>query len=191
MENLHNHPSIVVWVPFNEAWGQYDTQNIATLTKDTDPSRLVNAASGGNYFFGAGDILDVHNYPEPRIYLLSDDQANVIGEYGGIGYPVKDHLWQSDRNWGYIEFKTPSELTDKYIEYIDILDNLANIAYTGGVYTQTTDVEGEVNGLLTYDRKVTKVDKDRVRKANRNLIRKYSKDSGKSEGRQYAPGDTK
>ncbi len=191
MENLHNHPSIVVWVPFNEAWGQYDTQNIATLTKDTDPSRLVNAASGGNYFFGAGDILDVHNYPEPRIYLLSDDQANVIGEYGGIGYPVKDHLWQSDRNWGYIEFKTPAELTDKYIEYIDILDNLANIAYTGGVYTQTTDVEGEVNGLLTYDRKVTKVDKDRVRKANRNLIRKYSKDSGKSEGRQYAPGDTK
>ena len=191
MENLHNHPSIVVWVPFNEAWGQYDTQNIATLTKDTDPSRLVNAASGGNYFFGAGDILDVHNYPEPRIYLLSDDQANVIGEYGGIGYPVKDHLWQSDRNWGYIEFKTPSELTDKYIEYIDILDNLANIAYTGGVYTQTTDVEGEVNGLLTYDRKVTKVDKDRVRNANRNLIRKYSKDSGKSEGRQYAPGDTK
>ncbi|MBD5341189.1 MAG: beta-galactosidase [Bacteroides sp.] len=191
MENLHNHPSIVVWVPFNEAWGQYDTQNIATLTKDTDPSRLVNAASGGNYFFGAGDILDVHNYPEPRIYLLSDDQANVIGEYGGIGYPVKDHLWQSDRNWGYIEFKTPAELTDKYIEYIDILDNMANIAYTGGVYTQTTDVEGEVNGLLTYDRKVTKVDKDRVRKANRNLIRKYSKDSGKAEGRQYAPGDTK
>lgn len=191
MDNLHNHPSIVVWVPFNEAWGQYDTQNIATLTKETDPSRLVNAASGGNYFYGAGDILDVHNYPEPRIYLLSDDQANVLGEYGGIGYPVKGHLWQPDRNWGYIEYKSLQEVTDKYVEYIGILDNLSDIAYTGGVYTQTTDVEGEVNGLMTYDRKVMKVDKERVRKANSDLIKKYSKHNGKKEGMMYAPGDTK
>ncbi|MDE6338600.1 MAG: beta-galactosidase [Muribaculaceae bacterium] len=174
MDNLHSHPSIVVWVPFNEGWGQFDTKNIASWTKMKDPSRLVNAASGGNFFYGAGDILDVHNYPAPRIYLLDDDKANVIGEYGGIGYPVKGHLWQPDKNWGYIQFKSPKEVTDKYVEYVDILDALANIAYTGAVYTQTTDVEGEVNGLMTYDRKKLKVELERIREANRRLINKYS-----------------
>lgn len=170
MDCLHSHPSIVVWVPFNEGWGQFDTRRIADWTKAKDPSRLVNAASGGNFFYGAGDILDVHNYPAPRIYLLDDDKANVIGEYGGIGYPMKGHLWQPDKNWGYIQFKSPKEVTDKYIEYIDILDTMAKIAYTGAVYTQTTDVEGEVNGLLTYDRKKMKVDAKRVSEANRRLI---------------------
>lgn len=174
MDNLHSHPSIVVWVPFNEGWGQFDTKNVAAWTKAKDPSRLVNAASGGNFFYGAGDILDVHNYPAPRIYLLDDYKANVIGEYGGIGYPIKGHLWQPDKNWGYIEFKSPKEVTDKYVEYIDILDNLAKIAYTGAVYTQTTDVEGEVNGLLTYDRKKVKVDAPRIREANCRLISSHS-----------------
>lgn len=174
MDNLHSHPSIVVWVPFNEGWGQFDTKNVAAWTKAKDPSRLVNAASGGNFFYGAGDILDVHNYPAPRIYLLDDDKANVIGEYGGIGYPIKGHLWQPDKNWGYIEFKSPKDVTDKYIEYIDILAGMANIAYTGAVYTQTTDVEGEVNGLLTYDRKKVKVDAPRIREANRRLISSHS-----------------
>ncbi len=174
MDNLHSHPSIVVWVPFNEGWGQFDTKNLAAWTKAKDPSRLVNAASGGNFFYGAGDILDVHNYPAPRIYLLDDDKANVIGEYGGIGYPIKGHLWQPDKNWGYIEFKSPKDVTDKYVEYIDILDTLAKIAYTGAVYTQTTDVEGEVNGLLTYDRKKMKVDARRVRETNRRLIDAHS-----------------
>lgn len=174
MDNLHSHPSIVVWVPFNEGWGQFDTTNVAAWTKAKDPSRLVNAASGGNFFYGAGDILDVHNYPAPRIYLLDDDKANVIGEYGGIGYPIKGHLWQPDKNWGYIEFKSPKDVTDKYIEYIDILAGMAKIAYTGAVYTQTTDVEGEVNGLLTYDRKKVKVDAPRIREANRRLISSHS-----------------
>lgn len=175
MDNLHSHPSIVVWVPFNEGWGQFDTKNVAAWTKAKDPSRLVNAASGGNFFYGAGDILDVHNYPAPRIYLLDDYKANVIGEYGGIGYPMKGHLWQPDRNWGYIEFKSPKEVTDKYVEYIDMLDTMADMVYTGGVYTQTTDVEGEVNGLLTYDRKKVKVDAKRVKEANERLIRNHSK----------------
>ncbi len=174
MDNLHSHPSIVVWVPFNEGWGQFDTKNVAAWTKAKDPSRLVNAASGGNFFYGAGDILDVHNYPAPRIYLLDDDKANVIGEYGGIGYPIKGHLWQPDKNWGYIEFKSPKDVTDKYVEYIDILAGMAKIAYTGAVYTQTTDVEGEVNGLLTYDRKKVKVDAPRIREANRRLISSHS-----------------
>lgn len=173
IEALYNHPSIAVWVPFNESWGQYDTVNIANWTKELDPSRLVNPASGGN-FFDCGDILDVHNYPAPMIYLLSYGKANVIGEYGGIGLALDGHLWMPDRNWGYIQFKTPAEVTEEYLKYLKVLEELAGIAYTGAVYTQTTDVEGEVNGLLTYDRKKVKVDEKRVGDANRALIRKYS-----------------
>ncbi len=173
IEALYNHPSIAVWVPFNESWGQYDTVNIANWTKELDSSRLVNPASGGN-FFDCGDILDVHNYPAPMIYLLSYGKANVIGEYGGIGLALDGHLWMPDRNWGYIQFKTPAEVTEEYLKYLKVLEELAGIAYTGAVYTQTTDVEGEVNGLLTYDRKKVKVDEKRIGDANRALIRKYS-----------------
>lgn len=173
MDHLYNHPCIAVWVPFNEAWGQYNTDEIVNWTKAYDPSRLVNGASGGNYFF-SGDVLDMHHYPAPGMCLLSDKKANVCGEFGGIGYAVPDHLWFKDRNWGYVQFNSPKEVTDEYVKYIDVLDELAKVAYTGGVYTQTTDVEGEVNGLVTYDRKVTKLEKDRVAKANKAVIKKYS-----------------
>lgn len=173
IDHLYNHPSIAIWVPFNEGWGQYNTDEIVNWTKAYDPTRLVNGASGGNFFF-SGDILDLHQYPAPGIYLMSDSKANVCGEFGGIGYAVPGHLWFADRNWGYIQFNSPEEVTDEYLKYIDTLDKLANVAYTGGVYTQTTDVEGEVNGLMTYDRKVIKIDKDRIVKANKDLIKKYS-----------------
>ncbi len=173
IESLYNHPSIAVWVPFNEAWGQYDTVNIANWTKSLDPTRLVNPASGGN-FFDCGDILDIHNYPAPTIYLASYGKANVIGEYGGIGLALDGHLWMPDRNWGYIQFKTPQEVTDEYLKYLSILDKLSDTLYTGAVYTQTTDVEGEVNGLITYDRKKVKVDETKVAEANKALIRAYS-----------------
>lgn len=173
MDHLYNHPCIAVWVPFNEGWGQYDTDEIVNWTKAHDPTRLVNGASGGNFFF-SGDILDMHQYPAPGMCLLSDKKANVCGEFGGIGYAVPGHLWFADRNWGYIQFNSPEEVTDEYVKYIDILDRLAAVAYTGGVYTQTTDVEGEVNGLVTYDRKVVKLDKDRVAAVNKALIKKFS-----------------
>ena len=169
MDHLYNYPCIGVWVPFNEAWGQFKTPEIAEWTKQHDPSRLVNPASGGN-FYTCGDILDLHNYPAPAMYLYDATRANVLGEYGGIGLALEGHLWQPDRNWGYVQFKTPAEVTDRYVEYIDQLKELAKRGFTGGVYTQTTDVEVEVNGLLTYDRKVVKVDEDRVRKANQSLV---------------------
>ncbi len=174
IDALRNYPCIAVWVPFNEGWGQYNTVEIAEWTKRYDPSRLVNSASGGNFFADCGDIMDVHNYPEPKIYMLDRSKANVIGEYGGIGYAVQDHLWAPERNWGYIQFKSAADVTDEYLKYIDILNNLADIAYTGAVYTQTTDVEIEVNGLMTYDRKVLKVDQERIAKANKELITKFS-----------------
>lgn len=173
MDALHNYPSIAVWVPFNEAWGQYNTVATARWTKEHDPSRLVNSASGGNHF-ECGDILDVHRYPAPELCLLDYNRANVVGEYGGIGYAIPGHLWNDNGNWGYTQFKSPDDVTREYLRYIDILTDLSRYAYTGAVYTQTTDVEGEVNGLMTYDRRIVKVNTDSVARANRSLIQKFS-----------------
>lgn len=174
MESLYNHPCVAVWIPFNEGWGQHDTKEIADETKQRDPSRLVDAASGGSFFFDAGDILDIHNYPAPMIYLVSFDKANVVGEFGGIGLALEGHLWWPDRNWGYVKFKTPEEVTDAYLDYLGMLSEMSVPVYTGAVYTQTTDVEGEVNGLITYDRKKVKVDEAKVRAANLKLINDFS-----------------
>lgn len=168
IESLYNYPCIAVWVPFNEAWGQFKTPEIVEWTKSYDPSRLVNPASGGN-FYNCGDILDLHNYPGPDMFLYDGSRANVLGEYGGIGMVIEDHIWNPDQNWGYIEYKTPKEVTDKYVEYAKQLKDLVENGFSAAVYTQTTDVEKEVNGLMTYDRKIVKIDEDRVRKANRSL----------------------
>jgi len=171
IDYLYSYPSIVTWVPFNEAWGQFKTVEIAKWTKEYDPSRLVNPASGGNHYHNAGDILDIHHYPGPELTLY-ERQANttcVLGEYGGIGLPMEGHLWQTDKNWGYVQFKNPKEVTDEYVKYGEELIRLVRIAYSAAVYTQTTDVEGEVNGLITYDRKVIKVDEPRLKKINQEI----------------------
>lgn len=169
MDYLYPYPSIVVWVPFNEAWGQFKTEEITEWTQNYDPSRLINSASGGNHF-QTGDILDLHNYPDPKLYLYDANRVTVLGEYGGIGLPMKGHLWASDRNWGYVEFENSKQVTDKYVEYAKKLKKLVKSGFSGAVYTQTTDVEGEVNGLMTYDREVDKMDIKRIRKANQDVI---------------------
>ncbi len=120
-------------------------------------------------------MLDIHHYPGPEIKLMDGERANVLGEYGGIGMVVPDHIWSRDRNWGYTQFNSAKEVTDQYVEYIDRLLKFVPAGYSGAVYTQTTDVENEVNGLMTYDRKVIKIDEDRVRKANRALSNSLSK----------------
>ena len=171
VDQLYNHPSVVMWVPFNEAWGQFKTAEIARWTKDYDPTRIVNAASGGNFYPDAGEVLDIHSYPHPRFFLFDIGRVNVIGEYGGIGLPLEGHLWQPDRNWGYIRFKDAGEVTDEYIRYAEMLERLIPTGCSGAVYTQTTDVEIEVNGLMTYDRKRMKVDERRLREVNRRLCR--------------------
>lgn len=162
---LKPNPSVVVWVPFNEAWGQFKTDEIAEWTKAYDPSRLVNPASGGNHY-RTGDMLDLHHYPGPQMFLYDAERANVLGEYGGIGLPLENHLWQTDRNWGYVQFKNSKEVTDEYEKFAGQLKNYICNGFSGAVYTQTTDVEGEVNGLMTYDRKVIKLEEDRLRKIN-------------------------
>ena len=165
MDYLYSVPSIVVWVPFNEAWGQFKTEEIAEWTKSYNPSRLVNAASGGN-FYRTGDIVDLHNYPGPAMYLYDAQRVNVLGEYGGIGLAVENHLWKPDNNWGYVKFKNSKETTSQYIEYAEELKKLVKAGFSGAIYTQTTDVEGEVNGFMTYDRKVDKMNIPEVRKVN-------------------------
>ena len=170
MDYLYSEPCIVAWVPFNEGWGQFKTLEITTWTKQHDPSRLVNSASGGNHFLAAGDILDLHNYPQPNLYLYDAKRVNVLGEYGGIGMPVEGHLWTPDRNWGYIKFASPKEVTDEYVKYARQLQEMVARGFSAAIYTQTTDVEIEVNGLMTYDRKVDKVDIPRIRAVNQEVI---------------------
>ena len=170
MDYLYSNPCVVVWVPFNEGWGQFKTLEIATWTKQHDPTRLVNAASGGNFFPGAGDILDLHNYPQPALYLYDTKSVNVLGEYGGIGLAVEGHLWAPDRNWGYIKLTSPAEVTAEYVKYALQLQEMVARGFSAAVYTQTTDVEIEVNGLMTYDRRVDKVDIPRIREINQQII---------------------
>ena len=174
IDYLYSSPSIGVWVPFNECWGQFKTQEIVEWTKAYDPSRLVNPASGGNHYL-TGDILDTHHYPNPRLTLLDTNRATVLGEYGGIGFVMKGHLWEPDRNWGYIRLNSPKEVTDEYEKYAEMLYKLIGRGFSAGVYTQTTDVEMEVNGLMTYDRKEMKVEPERIRKINQKLCNALGK----------------
>ena len=170
MDLCVSNPSVVVWVPFNEAWGQFDTEKVVAWTKAYDPSRLVNPASGGNHR-PCGDILDLHNYPGPAMFLFDPIRVNVLGEYGGIGLAVEDHLWWNKRNWGYIQFKSSDEVTAEYVKYAKQLKDFVKKGFSAAVYTQTTDVEGEVNGLMTYDRKVIKINEAQVRAINQEVIR--------------------
>lgn len=171
MDLCISNPSVVVWVPFNEAWGQFDTEKVTEWTANYDPSRLVNPASGGNHR-ACGDILDLHNYPGPKMFLSDPQRVNVLGEYGGIGLPLDNHLWQTDRNWGYIQFKNSDDVTKEYVKYAEELKGMVDRGFSAAVYTQTTDVEGEVNGLMTYDRKEIKINEPAVRKVNQEVIRR-------------------
>ena len=174
MDLCMSNPSVVVWVPFNEAWGQFDTEKVAEWTKTYDPSRLVNPASGGNHR-PCGDILDLHNYPGPRMFLFDPERINVLGEYGGIGLALENHLWWDKRNWGYVQFKNEDEVTAEYVKYAKELQDMIKRGFSAAVYTQTTDVEGEVNGLMTYDRKKIKITEQAVRKANQDVIKELNK----------------
>ena len=165
IDTLHNHPSIVQWVPFNEAWGQHQTVEVGNWAMAYDPTRQVNVASGGN-FFPAGHIVDAHQYPHPGFPFDQgaggrfDKFVKVVGEFGGHGFPVQDHLWNPNaRNWGYGGLpKDKAEWLDRYQTSIGKLAELKGQGIAAGIYTQTTDVEGEINGLITYDRKVRKLE---------------------------------
>ena len=172
MDALQNFPSIVVWVAFNESWGQFKTREITEWTMNYDPSRLVNSASGGN-FFNTGHILDIHNYPDPAMpdpaVFGKNGQALVLGEFGGLGLPVEGHTWQQKDNWGYQSFKNEKELIDRYTGLMNDLKRLIPLGLSAGVYTQTTDVEVETNGIMTYDRAIIKMKVDKLNELHKNL----------------------
>jgi len=157
-----------MWVPYNEGWGQWDTERIVNLIKNLDPTRLVNNASGWTDR-GLGDVHDIHSYPGPAMPPLEEDRAVVLGEFGGLGLPIKGHTWQDEENWGYRNYETRQELTEAYVELIDNLRLLIGDGLSAAVYTQTTDVEIEVNGLMTYDRDIIKMDVKKAAAANKRL----------------------
>jgi hypothetical protein len=158
IDHLRVFPCIAVWVPFNEGWGQHDTNAILRWVKGYDPSRLVNGPSGWTDR-GYGDLKDMHLYPGPGMFPVMPDRVSVLGEFGGLGLPVKGHLWKDQgKNWGYRTYQTTEELRDNYRRLMRRLHPLIGQGLAAAVYTQTTDVEIEVNGLLTYDREVLKFD---------------------------------
>jgi hypothetical protein len=169
IEDNFNHPSIVMWVPFNEGWGQYATGDIVEYIKDLDPTRLVNPSSGWADR-KVGDIQDIHAYPGPSMPDPEQNRAIVLGEFGGLGLPLEGHTWQEKDNWGYRSYENKDELLEAYTALIRKLMPMVRKGLSAAVYTQTTDVEIEVNGLMTYDRKVIKMDPDKLALINTGYL---------------------
>jgi hypothetical protein len=161
-----NHPCIVMWIVFNEGWGQFDTPRLVKLVKDLDPDRLVSNATGG-HDKRVGDIVDIHAYPGPQSPRPEARRAAALGEFGGLGLPIPGHTWTA-QGWGYREVKSADQLTSHYVELLAKVYQLrTDPGLSAAIYTQITDVETELNGLLTYDRAVVKMNADQVARANR------------------------
>jgi len=164
IDTHRNHPSIIMWVLFNEGWGQYDTERLTDWIKKHDPSRLVDNASGWTDK-KVGDVIDMHNYPGPGSPQPELARAAVLGEFGGLGLPVEGHMWQA-KGWSYQGYKSPEDLTKAQVQLFSRLHQLIGSAgLSAAIYTQTTDVEGELNGLMTYDRAALKPDRAAFRAA--------------------------
>jgi len=211
LSQLHNHPSITIWVLFNEGWGAYDQERLAHRIKELDPSRLLNAHTGPNQSLGViaqwakhlrdvrrltrlmngdflvvselpplprddrpvdwvgGDLTDTHHYPDPELPPAVPGKARVLGEHGGIGAYVENHLWNDTIGFGYKEVP-PKALTNAYARIVDQLNRLEAQGLSGSIFTQLYDVESEQNGLLTYDRAVTKIPVARISGINARLV---------------------
>jgi hypothetical protein len=165
VDGRYNHPSIVTWVVFNEGWGQFDTERLTQATKAMDPSRIVDNASGWTDK-QCGDLIDMHKYPGPGSPNPEPTRAAVLGEFGGLGLGLKGHTWTQE-NWGYQGMADEEKLTEKYMSLLSRAWGLKDQSgLSAVVYTQTTDVETECNGLMTYDRAIIKVNPDKGRAAN-------------------------
>jgi hypothetical protein len=156
-------PSIVLWVVFNEGWGQHETPKFVQLARSLDSTRLLDNASGWTDK-GVGDVIDAHIYPGPGSPNPEPKRAAVLGEFGGLGLPLTGHMWQEKDNWGYQTMKDRTALTEKLVELIRASRALiGSHGLSAFVYTQTSDVEIESNGLMTYDREILKPDLAKVR----------------------------
>jgi len=169
IETKYNHPSIIMWVPFNEGWGQFETGRITQLISDYDHTRLVNSSSGWTDR-GTGNVNDIHHYPDPAVQPSEEKRAIVLGEFGGLGLPLQGHTWEQ-KNWGYRNMADTLQLLSKYESYLDMVHRFVKEnGLSASIYTQTTDVETETNGLMTYDRKINKMGVNNVFNANNDFV---------------------
>lgn len=185
IEQFYSHPCIVVWTPFNECWGQFKTADIVEYTQSLDPTRLVNPASGGNHYkLGEGTFVDQHTYDQPiRVAegIIDTTRPYVLGEYGGLGRNITDHRWFERDAQTYNTYTSERSITDAYVRLANQIRAIAQgneidgnkVAYAAAVYTQTTDVETEVNGIMTYDREIVKFDESRIKEAAEKLTSLY------------------
>ena len=169
IDALSSHPSIVAWIPFNEGWGQHHTNDVLRWVSDYDRTRLVGGPSGWADR-GYGDLVDMHSYPGPAMPHLAAGRAAVLGEFGGLGLPVRGHSWSAANNWGYRAQGSRAELGAAYRKLLEQMPALIGRGLAAAVYTQTTDVEIEVNGLMTYDRAILKVDPNELAELHGSVI---------------------
>ncbi|TXT61339.1 MAG: Beta-galactosidase [Promethearchaeota archaeon] len=166
-----NFPSIITWVPFNEGWGQFDTEEVANYVQQLDPGRLVDAASGW-YDFRCGHLCDIHTYPNPLLpnQEMIDSRAAVVGEFGGLGLEIEDHIWDIKDRFVYRKMRDRNKLIARYHKLIEKLKDLMEQGLSAAIYTQITDVEGEVNGLLTYDREILKMENQNIQMLHKSIF---------------------
>ena len=169
INSLYNFPSVLVWVPFNEGWGQFDTNKVVEKVRELDSTRLIDSASGW-YDKCVGDICDSHHYPRPKMPYNIGNRAAVVGEFGGLGLKVDNHMWEFEKIFVYRDHKNYGALMYKYEKLMIGLKKLIKKGLAAAIYTQITDVEGEVNGILTYDREIIKLDKNRLQELNSSLF---------------------
>jgi beta-galactosidase/beta-glucuronidase len=171
VEHLYNFPCIGMWVPFNEGWGQFDAARIAGWLTELDPTRPVDHASGF-YDQQAGDCRSWHVYfKDLPASLPVAGRAEVLSEFGGYSLKLAGHLWNPKAEFGYRKFTRPATLTAAYLDLLDRqLKPWAAAGLSAAIYTQTTDVEIEVNGYVTYDREVEKMDFERIGRVHREII---------------------
>ncbi|MFH1941840.1 MAG: PA14 domain-containing protein [bacterium] len=169
IRGLYNHPSIVMWVPFNEGWGQYDSERITEWIRELDASRLVNHASGWTDM-GVSDVVDIHSYPDPKSPEPEPERAAVLGEFGGLGFNIAGHAWNTE-GWGYDLLQDPESLAKRYENlYQQLLPFIDKPGLSAAVYTQITDIESENNGLMTYDREICKIDAQTIALAHAGYL---------------------
>ena len=172
IENFQFFPIIIMWIPFNEGWGQFDTERIAALTRQLDPTRLVDNASGWDDK-GCGDVIDVHKYPAPEVAMPQPEEkrAAVLGEYGSIGFLVKGHSWNDNANWAMVVVNSLEEVFKKYDETNTALRPLIEKGLSAAICACTTDIESENDGFMTYDREIMKMPVEKVAASNKLLRR--------------------
>ncbi|MCI8661031.1 MAG: glycoside hydrolase family 2 [Lachnospiraceae bacterium] len=172
VRHLYNHPSIVAWVPFNEGWGQFDACKATEKLRKMDKGRLINEACGW-FDQKGGDMHSIHNYNRPLAVKPQLNRVVALTEYGGYAYPVEGHT-ACEKAFGYRHYSSGEELTVHYerLWREEIYPNVDQ-GLSAAIYTQVSDIEEEINGVMTYDREVIKLNSETVQKLNQKLYERF------------------